>query len=60
MKLRLSYTMTNTDWGKEVTAAMASTCRAVAGGIGAAKGALISLFWGCKAWKSGSKASSPV
>jgi len=52
VKLRLSHTMTNTEGGKKVTAAMASTGRAVAesskvvaGGLGAAKGVL-SSWWG--------------
>jgi hypothetical protein len=60
VKLRLSHTMTNTDGGKKVTAAMASTGRAVAGGIGAAKGAFSSWFGGFKAGERGSKESSPV
>jgi len=59
VKLRLSHTMTNTDGGKKVTAAMASTGRAVAGGIGAAKGAFNSWFGGFKG-ERGSKESSPV
>jgi len=60
VKLRLSHTMTNTDGGKKVTAAMASTGRAVAGGLGAAKGAFNSWFGGFKGSERGSKESSPV
>lgn len=60
VKLRLSHTMTNTDGGKKVTAAMQSTGRVVAGGIGAAKGALSSWFGGFKAGEKSSKESSPV
>ena len=60
VKLRLSHTMTNTDGGKKVTAAMQSTGRVVAGGIGAARGALSSWFGGFKAGEKGSKESSPV
>ena len=37
MKLRLSHTMHNTESGKRMTAAVANTGKAVAGGIGAAK-----------------------
>jgi len=60
VKLRLSHTMTNTDGGKKVTAAMASTGRVVSGGIGAAKGAFSSWFGGLRGVERGSKESSPV
>ena len=45
VKLRLSHTMTNTDGGKKVTAAMASTGRAVGGAVSQAKG-VFSSWWG--------------
>jgi len=59
VRLRLSHTMTNTDGGKKVTAAMANTGRVVAGGFGAAKGALSSWFGGLKPGDRGSKETSP-
>merc|ERR1712083_836781 len=60
VKLRLSHTMTNTDGGKKVTAAMASTSRVVAGGLGAAKGAFNNWFGGFKAGDRSSKETSPT
>ena len=48
VKLRLSHTMTNTDGGKKVTAAMASTGRAVGGAVSQAKGVLSSWWGGIK------------
>jgi len=45
VKLRLSHTMHNTEGGKRVSAAVSNTGKAVAGGLGAAKGAL-SAWWG--------------
>ena len=47
VKLRLTHTMTNTDGGKKVTAAMASTGRAVGGAVSQAKG-VFSSWWGGK------------
>ena len=48
VRLRLSHTMTNTEGGKKVSAAVSNTGRAVAGGLGAAKGALTSWWGGIK------------
>merc|ERR1712032_1442417 len=56
VKLRLTHTMTNTDGGKKVTAAMASTGRAVGGAVSQAKG-VFSSWWGGK--KSSGKDVSP-
>lgn len=65
VKLRLSHTMTNTEGGKRVSAVVQSTGRAVsdtgkvvAGGIGAAKGALSAWWGGLKTDKS--KSPSPT
>ncbi len=44
MKLHLSNTISNTEGGKKVSAAVASTGRAVAGGFSSAKGAFSSLW----------------
>ena len=55
MKLHLSNTISNTEGGKKVTAAVSSTGRVVAGGLGAAKGAISSWWGGFKT----EKASSP-
>lgn len=52
MKLFLSNTMTNTEGGKRVTQAVASTGRAVAGGLSSAKGALSSLFTSLKTFNN--------
>ena len=49
VKLRLNHTMTNTDGGKKVTAALSSTGRAMGGAVTSAKGAL-STWWG--GWKA--------
>ena len=57
VKLRLTHTMTNTDGGKKVTAAMASTGRAVGGAVSQAKGVFSSWWGGKKA--SGGKDVSP-
>merc|ERR1712210_364434 len=51
VKLRLTHTMTNTDGGKKVTAAMASTGRAVGGAVSQAKGVFSSWWGGKKAGK---------
>merc|ERR1719192_3148700 len=55
VRLRLSHTIHNTEGGKKVSAAVSSTGRAVAGGLGAAKGAISSWWGGLKT----EKASSP-
>ena len=49
VKLHLSNTISNTEGGKRVTQAVASTGRAVAGGINTAKGALSSWITSFKA-----------
>ena len=55
VKLRLSHTIHNTEGGKKVTAAVTNTGRAVAGGLGAARGAISSWWGGIK----GSKEVTP-
>ena len=45
VRLRLSHTINNAEGGKKVSAAVSNTGRAVAGGLGAARGAL-SSWWG--------------
>ena len=57
VRLRFAHTINNTEGGKKVTAAVSNTGRVVAGGLGAAKGA-ISSWWG--GFKAGEKASSPT
>ena len=56
VKLRLAHTITNTEGGKKVTAVVSNTGKAVAGGLGAAKGAISSWWGGLRS----DKASSPV
>jgi hypothetical protein len=44
MKLHLSNTISNTEGGKKVSAAVSNTGRVVAGGLSSAKGAISSLW----------------
>jgi len=52
VRLRLAHTIHNTEGGKKVSAAVTNTGKAVAGGLGAARGAISSWWGGFKTDKS--------